>query len=240
MSASRRSPKLRKFIPTLVTIEEDSVPLDWEFTDTQAPAPLASQRQPPESRVQPPNFSDSSLQQVRSLHPPRMADLPPVPSDLQSSNRMWIKVSPATPLEPAITDHHSTSTSPGQIPFSSFKLKIVDKARKESTRICHAICDVWIEVKSRVLWESRIKREARKKRETKKRECAAEIKIKDASMRDQLKIHRTNEKRRNSNAKEEAKRNKVVTKAREKRRKKVAKEAQKEGKDSKRKEEWKR
>ncbi|KAB8290564.1 hypothetical protein EYC80_010989 [Monilinia laxa] len=246
-----------RFSNTCTTIPEDAVVTDF----TAEPFAANYRRRmtavnsptPPERQTRPPNFSESSILDIRLMHPSRNVTLPHTPlesstttpaptgSRLPSLGRTSSLVRKANPAESTIVVHpnplNNTRINPNHL--SPAPLERVDEGidLRISTkdRICFAMRDLWVEVKSRIKWESKSKRKARKEKEVKRRESVARTKAVDVKMANQINDHRQREERRNSNAREKEKQNKTQVKGLEERnkvfKKKTAEKEERERKE---------
>lgn len=236
-----------RFPNTCSTIPEDAVVTDFTaqtFAATdRCRITAANSRTSPERQTQPPNFSESSILDIRLMHPSRNLALPPTPlessttmppptdseypilSRVSSLSRISSVARKGTPDESTIAVHPTALNNPN--PLGSAPLARVDEGadRRISTknRIYLAMSHLWIEVKSRIKWEGKLKRSGRKEKEVKMRESIARTKALDAKMANQINDHRQREERRNSNAREKEKQTKTELKGLEERSKALKK-----------------
>ncbi|RAL68323.1 hypothetical protein DID88_007053 [Monilinia fructigena] len=206
-----------RFSNTCTTIPEDAVVTDFTAEPfaanyrcrvTAENSPTSHERQ-----TRPPNFSESSILDIRLMHPLRNIALPHTPlesstatppptnSELPSLGRTSSLVRKVNPAESTIVVHppplNNTWINPnhlGPAPLARVD-EGIDLSISTKDCICSAMRHFWVEVKSRMKWESKSKRKGRKEKEVK----------------------RQREERRNSNAREKEKQNKTEVKGLEER-----------------------
>ncbi|KAJ8070327.1 hypothetical protein OCU04_000707 [Sclerotinia nivalis] len=244
MATRKRKPHLGRF---LEDIPEESVLSDCDAAKYRPQIIKPDSEDTPKSRTRQPNFPEFSIQQAGSLQPSRIQTLPPIASD--SSTTI-----------PSSTFHESSTTAfsqaPSEIPFKwdnphpfsvqneNYSIREIPASpqrpkQSKKQRICSALRDIWIEIKSRMKCESKLERDERKAREVRRRESIANTAVALAGMETQLKNHKEKEEKRNSDALTRAKENDIEVKAKEERRKAAVKRG-KEKEKRERKEEKRR
>ncbi|ESZ97271.1 hypothetical protein SBOR_2345 [Sclerotinia borealis F-4128] len=239
MNTRRRMSRPSRFLEDL---PEDGVITNWTVAKNRRRIITAESRQPPESRAQPPNFSESSIREARSRHPLQIRAPPPpsveFSSIVPSSNR---PESPSTWDNPTpFDDENENSSVPHHVPAPPARIDSGKyfNAQRESRRqrISSAMQDIWLEVKSRMMGDSKLERETRKVQAAKRRDSLANTRKIDAGLASQIKTHREKQERLKIDALTKAKQIESEIKARAKR-KRAAEKRSKEQEKMGRKEE---
>ncbi|QSZ30861.1 hypothetical protein DSL72_000419 [Monilinia vaccinii-corymbosi] len=217
MNIIRHKSRVRRCRQTFATIPEDGVVPDWNVrplaTKSQRRIAAAGSRHPPENRTQPLNFSESSILDIRLMHPSRTLAFPPTPLEssttttppIDSGFPTLVRTSSMAgimaPAKSTIVDNHPTlpqNTRNNSNPLDPAPPARVDPSadvRRNSIkeRIYAAMRDLWVEVKSRVKGECQSKRKAKKEKEFRRRESVARSKAVDADMVNLIIDHRKSE-----------------------------------------------